>query len=159
MTRRQSPDAESLILSAPSPAVASAQTGLTRSRASQVRTAAGISTRTGRPSNPTSTRSLQSLGARLQESADALGIAADVLLQRMHASVNAGCAMVGCDRAATHVDYQHGDAVEALYTCEADAGRDAKEMRRGALPANAPLTANPDVLTANSGRAGRGVGA
>lgn len=83
--RRQSRDAESLILSAPTAAAGAAATGLTRSRASQVRTAAGISTQVGRPRSATSTRTLQALGARVVADSTTVGLSADEYLDRAQA--------------------------------------------------------------------------
>lgn len=74
-------DTESLILSAPTAADGAAATGTPLRTAQHQRAVAGISTPTGRPKSPTSTRSLQALGRELTEIAEAASITpADALV-------------------------------------------------------------------------------
>lgn len=79
---------DSLVLSAPSAADAAAATDITRARASQIRTAAGISSPTGRPPSPTSTRSLQALGSRVVVDAAAVGLGPVEYLDAAQAAVD-----------------------------------------------------------------------
>ena len=85
---RRSAAAELIILSAPSAAAGARATGLTRSRASQIRTAAGIAGVIGRPRGPTSLRSLQELGARVVADSAAVELSTGEYLDRAHALID-----------------------------------------------------------------------
>lgn len=73
-------DTESLILSAPTAADGAAATGTPLRTAQHQRAVAGISTPTGRPKSPTSTRSLQALGARAASLAGLASVTPDELI-------------------------------------------------------------------------------
>lgn len=123
-------------LAAPAVAAQLAAAGMPISpaRVRQIRADARVAAPTGRGGqrSPTSTRSLQALGARVVEIATARDVTPDALLDRATAVVNAGCAMVGCDRAATHAGYtrHEGGVIDALLTCDEHAERGAVEIGR-----------------------------
>lgn len=88
MTRRRAPaERDSLILSAPTVTAAAEQTGLTRARASQIRTAAGIRTPTGRRTSPTSRDSLAALGRTVVADAEAVGLSPEAYLKAARAKL------------------------------------------------------------------------